>query len=141
MRRPPRAVLDTSVVVSALVFRAGPMAALRLAWQATRFEPLVDRTTASELIRVLAYPKFGLAPEDREALLADYLPWCRVIAIPRRDPGLPSCKDPDDVPFLRLAVAGKADFLVTGDKALLEVGGGLRCPIVRATEFLQEVSD
>jgi uncharacterized protein len=55
-----RAVLDTNVLVSALVFRQGIMATLREAWQAQRLTPLVSRVTATELIRVLAYPKFRL---------------------------------------------------------------------------------
>jgi len=139
MKRRLHAVLDTNVVLSALVFREGPLASLRVAWQSGRFEPLVDRATASELVRVLAYPKFRLAPGEQEALLAEYLPWCRVVATPKRPPAVPACRDPDDLSFLRLAVGGKADFVVTGDKALLEVGRRFVCPIVRAEEFLKVV--
>lgn len=45
-----RAVLDTNVLVSALVFRQGKTVALRKAWQDQRFTPLVSRTTVTELI-------------------------------------------------------------------------------------------
>lgn len=133
----PLVVLDTNVALSALVFREGAVAELRVAWQAGRFVPLADRTTAGELLRVLAYPKFSLSPADQEALLADYLPWCRVVALPRRPPLVPPCRDAADVPFLRLAVAGKADFLVTGDKALLAVRAGMRCQIVEPAAFMR----
>lgn len=139
MKRPRRAVLDTNVVVSALVFREGPLASLRVAWQSGRFEPLVDRATASELVRVLAYPKFRLMAAEQETLLAEYLPWCRAVATPRRPPAVPPCEDSDDLPFLRLAVSGKADFLVTGDKALLAVGKRFVCPIIGAAAFLAAV--
>lgn len=116
-----RAVLDTSVVVSALVFRGGPGGQLRQAWQTGRVLPLVSKATAQELMRVLAYPKFKLSPADREELLADYLPWAEVVVVPDPPPRVPTCRDEHDLPFLHLAAAGKADVLVTGDADLLGV--------------------
>jgi putative PIN family toxin of toxin-antitoxin system len=133
----PLVVPDTNVVLSALVFRNGVVAGLRVAWQAGRIVPLADRATAGELLRVLAYPKFGLSIAEQEALLADYLPWCRVVAKPRRQPPVPPCRDAADLPFLQLAVAGKADFVVTGDKALLAVRAGMRCKVVEPAAFMR----
>lgn len=137
MRHSPRVVLDTNVAVSALVFRDGALASLRLAWQSGCVVPLVDRATAGELVRVLAYPKFRLTEAERETILADYLPWCRVVALPRRPPVVPACKDTDDTAFLRLAITGKADYLVTGDRALADLEGRFACPIVSAAELLR----
>lgn len=137
MKQPPRVVLDTNVAVSALVFRDGVLASLRLAWQSGRVVPLVDRITAGELVRVLAYPKFRLTEAECEALLADYLPWCRVVAMPRRPPAVPACKDEDDAAFLRLAITGKTDYLVTGDRVLAGLEGSFACPIVSAAELLR----
>lgn len=57
----PRLVLDTNVLLSALLFHQGSVAWLRHAWQ------------TEELTRVLIYPKFKLTDEDREDLLGDYL--------------------------------------------------------------------
>lgn len=56
MSAPPRVVLDTNVVVSALLFGGGAAAAVRAAWQAGRIAPLASTATAGELVRVLAYP-------------------------------------------------------------------------------------
>jgi predicted nucleic acid-binding protein len=56
----PRVVLDTNVVVSALVFGTGRLAEMRIAWQGERLLPLVSKATVEELLRVLAYPKFQL---------------------------------------------------------------------------------
>lgn len=134
---PPLVVLDTNVVLSALVFREGAVADLRVAWQAGRLVPLADRVTAGELLRVLAYPKFGLPALEQEALLADYLPWCRVVPRPRRPPTVPPCRDAGDLAFLRLAVAGNADYLVTGDKALLAVRAGMRCQVLEPAAFMR----
>jgi len=116
MKHPPRVVIDTNLVLSALVFANGRLAPLRLAWQAQRVLPLVSRATAAELIRALAYPKFKLAAQEQEELLADYLPCCKAVRIPVPPPATPPCRDAYDVIYLELALAGKADALVAGDK-------------------------
>lgn len=134
--RLPRVVLDTNLVLSALVFSAGTLVALRRGWQTQRFTPLVSTATANELIRVLAYPKFRLDTEARENLLADYLPFCESVQLPNPPPSTPPCRDPCDVPFLELALAGGADFLVTGDDDLLSLAPQFSCPIVNAGRFL-----
>jgi putative PIN family toxin of toxin-antitoxin system len=138
--RPPRVVLDTNLVLSALVFAQGRCASLRQAWQDERCLPLVSRDTAAELIRVLGYPKFKLAPDERQELLADYLPWCMTVNIPNPAPATPVCRDPFDVPFLQLAIAGKADYLVTGDQDLLSLAGQFSRPIVTADQFLTKLT-
>ena len=68
-----------------------------------------------ELVRVLAYPKFRLAPAEQQELLADYLPWVQTVRIPQPPPPVPDCRDPLDLPFMHLAVAGQADILVVPD--------------------------
>jgi len=134
---PPRAVLDTNVVLSALLFSAGTLVALRRGWQGQLFTPLLSKATAGELIRALAYPKFRLNAEEREDLLSDYLPFCEPIQVPNPPPHTPPCRDPFDVQFLELALAGEADFLVTGDQDLLSLTAELSCPIVSADRFLK----
>ena len=132
---PPRVVLDTNLVLSAAVFRGGATAVLRRAWQSRRFVPLVSRATVGELIRVLGYPKFALTAQEREDLLADYLPFCETVVIPSPPPPVPDCRDPFDVPFLELAVTGRANFLVTGDRDLLGLSAEFTCPIVTSADF------
>lgn len=118
MSRPPRVVLDTNLVLSALVFAQGRLAVLRRAWQDGRCVPLVSKAATTELIRVLAYPEFKLSDEEQQELLADYLPWCATVRIPNPPPVTPGCRYPFDQPLLQLAVAGKADYLVSGDQDL-----------------------
>jgi putative PIN family toxin of toxin-antitoxin system len=112
-------VLDTNVVLSALIRPGGTSGRMRLAWQAGLFVPLASQATAAELIRVLAYPKFKLGAAAQHDLLADYLPWVEVVRIPKPAPATPTCRDPDDLPFLQLALSAKADALVSGDVDLL----------------------
>lgn len=129
-------MLDTNVVLSSLVFGKGTTARLRAAWQASHCLPLVSTATASELVRVLAYPKFRLDAEEQQELLADYLPYAEVVRIPEPPPPVPACRDHFDMPFLLLAAAGKANALVTGDSDLLTIGRVGRCPIMTAGAFL-----
>ena len=136
MKRAPRVVLDTNVVLSALVFTHGRAAALREAWQGGRCEPLVSKATVGELIRVLGYPKFKLVAGEQHELLADYLPYCRTVSIPAKLPRTPPCRDPCDLPFLQLAMVGKAEVLVTGDQDLLDIKSKILCPIVTLEAFL-----
>ena len=138
---PPVVVLDTNLVLSALVFASGRLAALRMAWQVGRCIPLVSQATASELMRVLGYPKFKLSAADREELLADYLPYCRAVRIPARLPKLPLCRDVNDQMFIELAAVGRADWLVTGDKDLLVLAGQFNRPIVTAEAFLKRLTE
>ena len=132
-------VLDTNLVLSALIFSKGRLAELRSAWQRGRCVPLASTATATELIRVLAYPKFKLSASDQEELLADYLPHCRSVRIPARLPKLPQCRDANDQMFLELAAVGKADFLVTGDKDLLVLASAFGRRIVTADVFLDRL--
>lgn len=131
-----RVVIDTNLVLSALVF-GGSTARLRLAWQQQSFIPLVSRTTVTELIRVLAYPKFKLTKADQENLLSDYLPYCDTVLMPSQLPVIPECRDPFDEPFLFLAIVGHADYLVTGDRDLLCLADSFACPIITTEEFFR----
>jgi putative PIN family toxin of toxin-antitoxin system len=133
---PPRVVLDTNLVLSALVFQQGRLTALRTLWQTGKISPLVSRATAAELIRALAYPKFRLTGAEQDELLADYLPYCTTVIIPDPPPATPDCRDAADTPFLQLALAGKADCLVTGDKDLLVLADTFAGRILSADSFL-----
>jgi putative PIN family toxin of toxin-antitoxin system len=132
-----RVVLDTNVVLSALLFAQGRLAPLRVAWQHTHLRPLVSTVTATELMRAMAYPKFRLTPDEQRELLSDYLPYCSAVRMPTAPPRTPACRDQYDIPFLQLAVVGNADYLVTGDRDLLALAGTFACPIVAADKFLE----
>ncbi len=116
--RPLRAVLDTNVLVSALLFDQGRLSWLRPCWQQGQLAPVLAEPTARELLRVLAYPKFRLQAAERERLLEDLLPWCEswTAAIPC---SAYRVRDPHDQVFLDLALAAATPVLVTGDADLL----------------------
>jgi len=129
-----RVVLDTNVVLSALLFRSGQVSWLVPLWTSGRIVPLVSQATAYELLRVLAYPKFKLTPGEQQVVLAAFLPYAVTVKT-RKLPMKATCRDPDDEMFLTLAVQGHADFLVTGDADLLSVKEFSACPIVTSEQF------
>lgn len=141
MSAPLRVVLDTNVVLSALVFGGGLAGRLRVGWRQGVFVPLASTDTTQELVRVLAYPKFRLSRLEQDELLADYLPHTEAVRIPRPPPPVPDCRDLLDLPFMHLAVAGKAEVLVSGDRDLLVLANEFErisgCPIVNLDTFLR----
>lgn len=131
-----RAVLDTGVVLSALVFSSGRLVWLSEAWKSGLFQPLVSRETTEELIRALAYPKFRLDETEIQTLLAEYLPHAAVVEPEERSAAnLPRCRDRADQMFLTLAAAGNATALVASDRALLELTGRTPFRIVKPSQF------
>jgi len=136
-----RVVLDTNVVLSALLFTSGRLAWIRRAWQREQVQPLVCKETASELLRVLAYPKFKLTAEDRQDLLEDFLPYADVVELPQPWPSLPVCRDEKDQVFLVLAQVGQADALVTGDGDLLAMRDDFPGLIVTPDEWAERQDD
>ena len=128
MQRPLlRLVLDTNIWLDWLVFGEPSLAALKAAVAERRAELFIDAACEAELVRVLAYDlgKHSIDAAAQAACLAE----CRRLARPvGSDPGgltpnsLPRCTDPGDQIFLEAALAARADFLVTRDRALLDLG-------------------
>jgi len=141
MTAPSRAVLDTNVVLSALLFAAGRLVPLRNAWQQGRYLPLVSKATTEELVRALRYPKFKLTELEQQELLADYLPYCETVRMPAKPPRTPACRDPFDLAFLQLALVGKANFLITGDRDLLALAGQVPLHLMGAAEFMHLLAE
>ncbi len=117
-----RLVLDTHVWLDLLIFRDPAVAPLAAALASGRAEAVVDAPALEEFARVLAYP-FGRHTPDAAAQGAA-LARCREMATlyptpPEPETKLPVCRDPDDQKFLELALAARADALLTKDRALL----------------------
>ena len=72
---PLRAVPDTNVVVSVLVFHSGALSWMRGAWRSGSACPLASPQTDTEMTRIPGYPGFALNVEDQRDLLDDCLPW------------------------------------------------------------------
>ena len=131
----PRAVLDTNVLVSALISPGGPSAALVLELRTGAFELVASRMLLAELGEVLGREKFRRYVTEAEAVA--YVDLIRHEATILDDPA-PSARplsvDPDDEYLVDLARASAADMLVSGDAHLLDLGD--RLPVMTPAEFL-----
>jgi len=134
----PRVVLDTNVLISALLFGGLPGRLVPL-WQRREIVLLVSPEVLKEYIKVLSYPKFGLDEEEIKSILREEV-------LPYFDPVKPVTpvevvgEDPSDDKFLSLAVDGKAKFLVSGDIHLLGIKRYCETAIVTVSAFLDLVS-
>ena len=136
---PPRVVVDTDLVLSALVTSGGAPAALRRGWQRRRFIPLASKAMVDELMGGLARPRFCLSTDEQEDLLFDYLFFCKIVELPIPPAAIPTGLIPFDVSSLVLAIAGGASCLVADDRELLGLHAELPCPIFGADDFLAQL--
>ena len=135
--RSDRLVLDTNVFISGLVWP--PSAPGRVLDHAlTDCRLLASMATLDELVATLLADRFDeYAPRaDREAALERLLPLVEIVAIVRT---VRACRDPRDDKFLEVAVNGRADTLVTGDKDLLVLRPFMNVDILTPAAYLEDI--
>lgn len=133
-----RAVLDTNVVISALLF-SGPPSHLVSAWQSSRLRPVVSAPILDEYIRVLAYPKFELtATSIRSLIEEELLPF--IDSVNALDTTVPEVRDPDDAKFITCAVTAGVRWIVSGDDDLLSLHHIRSVEVISVTAFLQRLN-
>ena len=107
-----RVVLDTNVLVSGLLSESGPPGLILDMAEGGRLSVLYDDRVMAEYRDVLGRPHFPFRAEAVAAILALFVEKGeRVEPVPLAV----ELPDPDDLPFLEVAVAGRADALVTGN--------------------------
>lgn len=119
---PLRIVFDTNVLLSLYVFADSRFAPLRHRLDSGAWRAFSSVDCLAEFRRVLNYPHFGLAAEVQETVFAAY---AGCVSLPSAAPTpavtLPRCTDRDDQKFLEAARDSAADWLLTCDKALLQL--------------------
>ena len=131
-----RAVLDTNILVSALLTPKGEAAAILR--DLPRFTLCLSDEILVEVEGVLARDRIRRRYPLRDEDVAGYLERLRqvaVLALPQEAVTGVS-RDPDDDRVIACAVVGRADVIVSGDKDLLTLKQVGRIPILTATEFL-----
>ncbi|CAM5206771.1 hypothetical protein CDEF62S_05015 [Castellaniella defragrans] len=116
-----RAVVDTNVLISAALSpRSAPAQIVDCLLQHATL--VFSRETFGELETRLWRPKFDryLDMERRRLLLHDFAAAAQWINLPA-PPRLAYSRDPDDDVFLHTALQGKVEWLISGDKDLLEL--------------------
>jgi putative PIN family toxin of toxin-antitoxin system len=136
-----RALLDTNVVVSALLFGGEARRLLRSVCS-TPFELWTSRALLRELTDVLGYDKLRSARtrtgKSVTQMVTAYGGECQVVD----DASLPSItfdRDPKDIPVIAAAQAARVDWLVTGDRHLLGSDLPIEGEVLTVTEALQRI--
>jgi putative PIN family toxin of toxin-antitoxin system len=131
-----RVVLDPNVLVSAAISAAGPPRLIVTSWVEERIEVVVSPALLDEAREVLARPKFrrwisnALATEFVDGLAQDAL----IVDDPPALPGV--SPDRDDDYLVALARAAGADYLVSGDRHLLDLTDP-EPPVLSPRQFLE----
>lgn len=136
-----RVVLDTNVLLAALISSHSPPDTIYRAWLAARFELVTGATQLDELRRVSRYPKIkAILPAHRIGTMINNMQRAIVLgALPSLPDGI-EADDPNDAFLLAMSLAGEADYLVTGDRraGLLQRGSIGRTRIVKPATFCAE---
>lgn len=136
-----RVILDTNVLLGALISPHGPPDAIYRAWRAARFELVTSAAQLDELRRVSRYPKLKtILPAHRVGTMVNNMQRAIVLAqLPPLPDGI-EASDPNDAFLLAMALGGEADYLVTGDRraGLLQRGSIGRTRIVTPATFCAE---
>jgi putative PIN family toxin of toxin-antitoxin system len=130
----PRIVIDSNTLVSRLLLPSStPSQAVSKAVKSGII--LQSEGTLEELANVLSRKKFDryVSIEDRQKFLRLLARISEFVEIVRR---IKVCRDPKDDKFLELVANGSADYLLTGDKDLLELNSFENVPILTSKEFL-----
>lgn len=131
----PKAVLDTNILVSGLGW-SGPPAAILDAVSDGRVVLITSAPLLDELRRVLAYPKLAKVVGDA-AGLADIIAVNSVVVEPDRV--LAVVDDESDNRVLEAAAAASANYIISGDGDLLDLGSFESIPVMTAAQFVTTV--
>lgn len=129
-----RVVVDNNALVSRLLIpESVPGRAVRKAVDEAQL--LVSEATLEELADVLARAKFDpyVSIADRQEFIRLLGRIAELVPITYR---MQACRDPRDDKFLELAINGRADLIVTGDRDLLELNPFRDVPIITPAEYL-----
>jgi putative PIN family toxin of toxin-antitoxin system len=133
-----RVILDTNVLLAALISAKGAPDAIYRAWRAGRFELVTSMAQLDELRRVSRYPKLKpILPTHRVGTLINNLQRAVILDALPALPKAIAARDPDDDFLLAMALVGKVDWLVTGDgrAGLIQRGNLGRTRIATPTAF------
>ena len=127
-----RIIIDTNLWISFLIGKK--LSCLLEILSHPEFHLVVSSELIGEICDVFSRPKFAkyYTPESIQMLL-EYM---KDFALSFELGDIPSrCRDPKDDYLLELALVSDADFLITGDKDLLDIKKIGMCQIVTAMEF------
>jgi len=137
-----RAVVDTNILVGYLITHRPPIAeVIDVHLARGDFTLLTSPVLLEELDRVLQYPRLHgyYDAETRVRFVALITALSEIVNLPDEVPRI--CRDPDDDWVIACAVAGEADFIVSGDRDLLDLRQVGDVPIISARQFLARLQE
>lgn len=131
-------MIDTNVIVSALLSASGPPAEVLNAARVGTFSWITSQHLNIEAENVLSRSHIRRHMTLSDRAVADFFADVRVVAIiVEPTHRLDVSRDPDDNRVLEAAVAGEADYIVTGDRDLLELGSHAGIGVVTPAAFMK----
>lgn len=131
-----KVVIDTGVFVRALINPSGVNA--QLFQLAHKYEVIVSEPIIEELIEVLYRSslrnKYLCITKINIKEILEVIKVAKHV-VPKRK--IVICRDPDDNKFIECAVEGKVDYIISGDKDLLDMKEYEGIKIVSGTEFVK----
>ena len=134
-----KVVLDTNIWLSGIFWQGNPYKIIKLAEQ-RKIEIIISRDIIEEIIEVLNRDsRFQRFIENRKASISDLIKTTLYIAtlIETKTKIHVIKEDPDDDKILEAAVDGKADYIISGDRHLLDLSQFNEIKIIKAKEFLE----
>lgn len=134
-----RVVLDTNILIGALITKGTPPDRLYQAWLRGEFELVTSMARLAELTNVLARPRLHkFLNADEVTAIVENL-GTRALVLDEF-PSVHLSPDPKDNPILAAAIAGKVALIVSGDKKhMLALGEVHGIPTVTAREALERL--
>lgn len=137
-----RVILDTNVLLAALISPQGPPDKIYRAWRSATFELVTSTAQLDELRRVSRYPKLKhILPAHRVGTMVNNMQRAIVLGDLSPLPQNLDLNDANDAFLIAMALAGEADYLVTGDRraGLLQHRVIGRTRILNPTAFCEQV--
>jgi len=128
-----RVVLDTNVTIAAFFWSGYPRIVYDLIKE-QKITMFLSEEMEKELIRVLGYSKFGLSPKEIQPFIKNLR--CYAEFVEKKSKISAIVADPTDNIFLECAVDGEANYIISGDKHLLDLGIYNGIQIIKARDFL-----
>ena len=134
-----KVVIDTNVFVSATITEKGKPAQILKAWREKKLEVIISPEILKEIGQVVFRPKIKKisfwTEKERYQFIEDLARIC--ILTPGSLELKQAVKHTQDHKFLVAAIEGKADYIVSGDRHLRDLGAYKGIKIVSANEFFQ----
>lgn len=129
-----RVVLDTNVLISAIIRNGKPRQLLRKSIEENKYILVTSNDILNEMVGVLRRPKFQMSKEEISKILFALVSSSDVKVVKSR---FKVVKDPDDDMIVNTAYDGETDYIVSGDGDLLRVKEFKNIKIITVKEMLK----